>query len=95
MSKGYKKLELCEISLSIILQKFTPERKKEKMKLKKGKDMNRKIRKGKEGRAGRPLSVSGQGDVTIILQRQISSKQFPPANGDQGAYENRDMQYIC
>lgn len=63
------------------------------MKLEKGKEMHRKIRKGKERRA-QPLSVSGQRNVSIILQRQISPKQFPPATGDQRADENRDMQHI-
>lgn len=43
--------------------------------------MCRKIRKGKERRADQPLSVSGHGQVSIIPQRQISSKQFPPADG--------------
>ena len=64
-----------------------------RMKLEKGKEMHRKIRKGKERRA-QPLSVSGQRNVSIILQRQISPKQFPPATGDQRADENRDMQHI-
>ena len=86
VSKGTASWSCVKISLSTILQNLHL-RERRRMKLEKGKDTYVQENKKRKREEGQPLSVSGQRDVSIILQRQISSKQFPPATGDQGADE--------